>query len=122
MVGGENAETLADGSPGYGGVFVQSLLFFSRHPGVPGGRPRNSPDPNELFDEIFDPVRTGRPATLSEVEGVGDPQRVEQVQRAVRALWSIVGETTSHELGHSLKPEAFWRARRSHSRSSAHSP
>ena len=53
------------------------------------------------FDEIFDPVRS-HPATFAEAEGAGDPDRVAAVARAIRALSSIVGETTSHELGHSL--------------------
>lgn len=99
-IGGLNAATQSDGSAGYGGVFVDSLLFFSTHPDLPGAS-QSLLDPEPLFDEIFDPVRS-RPATLAEVRGEGDEERVAQVARAVRALSSIVGETTSHELGHSL--------------------
>ncbi len=97
-IGGANAETQMDGFPGYGGVFVESFFGFSEHPPddltMPGG-----PDPDPLFDEIFDPVRA-RPATLAEVDGSGD--RASDVDRAVRALASIIGETSAHELGHSL--------------------
>lgn len=100
-IGGTNAETQDDGYPGYGGVFVESLLYWSHHPDLPGRRPPSSPDPESLFDDIFDPVRA-QPATHAEVEGVGDPVRVREVERAVLALASIIGETTSHELGHSL--------------------
>lgn len=99
-IGGLNAETQSDGSAGYGGVFVDSLLFFSSHPDLPGAD-QSLLEPDPLFDEIFDPVRS-RPATFAEAEGSGDPDRVAQVERAIRALSSIVGETTSHELGHSL--------------------
>ena len=42
------------------------------------------------------------PATPAELAGTGTPARHAVVQRALRALGSIIGETTSHELGHSL--------------------
>jgi len=100
-IGGTNAETQDDGYPGYGGVFVESLLYWSNHPDLPGRRPPSSPDPESLFDDIFDPVR-GQPATHAEIEGIGDPARVREVERAIAALSSIIGEITSHELGHSL--------------------
>jgi hypothetical protein len=100
-IGGANAETQADGYPGYGGVFVESLLWWSRHPDLPAARPPGSPDPDPLFDELFDPVRL-RPATLAEIRGEGDPARVAVVARALDALASIIGETTAHELGHSF--------------------
>jgi hypothetical protein len=100
-VGGANAETQMDGSPGYGGVFVESLLWWSEHPELPGGRPPSSPSPEPLFDELFDPVRA-EPVTLAETMGVGDVDRISAVDRAIRALSSIIGETTAHELGHSF--------------------
>lgn len=100
-IGGANAQTQMDGSPGYGGVFVESLLWWSSHPDLSSERPPSSPPPEPLFDEMFDPVRR-RPATLAEVMGVGDPARLSEVDRAIRALGSIIGETTAHELGHSF--------------------
>lgn len=100
-IGGANAATQADGYPGYGGVFVESMLYWSSHPDLPGERPPSSPEPDPLFDEIFDPVRMS-PATRDEVLGMGDAARVDAVEHAIFALGSIVGETTSHELGHSL--------------------
>ncbi len=100
-IGGTNAQTQADGFPGYGGVFVQSLLWWSEHPELPGDRPPSSPDPEPLFDELFDPVRA-RPASRDEIEGSGTAERVAEIQRAIDALSSIIGETTAHELGHSL--------------------
>jgi hypothetical protein len=100
-IGGLNAETQFDGNRGYGGVFVESMLYFSSHPDLPGEPPASRPDPDPLFDEIFDPVRS-TPASLAEIRGEGDGERVNQVRRALEALANMIGETTAHELGHSL--------------------
>ena len=100
-IGGENSQTQEDGYPGYGGVFIDSFLYWSANPGLPGPRPAGSPPSEPLFDEIFGPVRA-QPATLAEADGEGATQRVEQVARAIRALGSMVGETSAHEVGHSL--------------------
>jgi hypothetical protein len=100
-IGGANAQTQADGFPGFGGVFVESMLWWSAHPDLPGDRPPSSPDPEPLFDEIFDPVRA-RPASRAEIEGTASPERRAEIERAIAALCSIAGETTAHELGHSL--------------------
>lgn len=100
-LGGENAATQEDGFPGYGGVFVESLLWWSSHPDLASERPPSSPPPDALFDEMFDPVRT-RPVTAAELAGDASPERLDEIDRAIRALSSIIGETTSHELGHSL--------------------
>lgn len=100
-IGGTNAETQADGYPGFGGVFVESFLYWSSHPDLPGERPLGAPDADPLFDEAFDPVRE-MAARRVEVEGGGDPDRAAAVRRAISALGSLIGETTSHEIGHSL--------------------
>jgi hypothetical protein len=98
-IGGSNAETQSDGFPGYGGVFVESFLYWSSHPELPGDRPPSAPDVEPLFDEIFDAVRA-QAATRAEVEGSGE--RAPIVERAVLALGSLIGETAAHELGHSF--------------------
>jgi hypothetical protein len=100
-IGGANAETQADGYPGFGGIFIESMLYWSSHPDLPGPEPVGRPEPDPLFDEIFDPVRAA-PATVEEVNGAGDPDRVAEVQRAITALSAMVGETAAHEIGHSL--------------------
>lgn len=100
-IGGQNAETQADGYPGFGGIFIESMLYWSSHPDLPGPEPAGRPEPDPLFDEIFDPVRLD-PATVAEVRGDGDAERVAKVQRAIAALGSMVGETAAHEIGHSL--------------------
>lgn len=98
-IGGTNALTQQDMFPGYGGVFVESFLYFSSHPDLPGGSASGAPDPDPLFDEVFDPIRA-RPATLGEV--LAEEGRIDAVQRALSGLASLVGETAAHELGHSL--------------------
>ena len=99
-IGGANAESQEDGYPGYGGVFIDSFMTWSSHTeGVDSGL--GGPDPDPLFDEIFDPVRA-QPATLAEAKGEGDALRVEEVARGVRTLGNIIGETSAHEVGHSL--------------------
>lgn len=95
-IGGANAETLMDGSPGYGGVFIVGFLFFSESDPPESGF---GPEPDPLFDEIFSGVRRS-PATLAEVQGQGE--RAAEVARAIRALANMIGETTAHELGHSF--------------------
>lgn len=109
-IGGVNALTREDGYPGYGGIFVESMLGFSMHP--PDGVYR-APNRDALFDEIFDPVRPdeGRSASSSEVADAPElvnmascpaKERAAQVACAMRVLGNLVGHTASHELGHAL--------------------
>ena len=100
-IGGENSETQADGFPGYGGIFIESYLWWSKDPGLTVARPPGAPLPDPVFDEVFGPVRE-QPAALDELLGQGDPARVAAVSRAVSALAALIGETAAHEVGHSL--------------------
>ena len=101
-IGGASAETQSDGAAGYGGVFIESYLYWSSDPGFGGSRPEGAPFEDPLFDPIFDPLRESQ-ATLQEVNGDSlDPQRVAIVAEAIRALGSVIGETVAHEVGHSL--------------------
>jgi hypothetical protein len=110
-IGGVNATTQADGFPGYGGVFVESLFIFSQHPdGL-------APDTGALdptFDDIFDPFRPdqdGIAVVANELLSAGQPDsgdacpadsRQDRLECAVWVLGSLIGTTVSHELGHSL--------------------
>lgn len=100
-IGGANAQTQADGYPGYGGVFIEAFLYFSSHPELPGAKPASAPEAVAAFDEIFDGVRK-KSATWSEYQGEGDFARVKAVRLAADTLARLVGETTAHEIGHSL--------------------
>lgn len=111
-IGGVNASTQEDGYPGYGGVFIESLFIFSKHPPWSAGNNRIASD---LFDEIFDPVRPDRsgapvraadlyggfvlPATSATCPGSSRQQRI---GCATLTLANLVSSTLSHEVGHSL--------------------
>jgi hypothetical protein len=110
-LGGVNALTQQDGYPGYGGVFLESMLGFSTHP--PSGITK-SPLADGLFDQLFDPFRADRGGTdltpdevaampaLDSTGGCPAGDRPTQTACAVRVLGNIVGSTASHEFGHSL--------------------
>jgi hypothetical protein len=112
-IGGVNASTQEDGSAGYGGVFIESLFAFSRHP---KGHARPIGDDDDLFDRIFDPFRPdagGRAVTsvdfgdggIPVLSGSGGCPAQDRRQAAACAVWtlgSLIGTTTSHEIGHSL--------------------
>ncbi len=112
-IGGVNAITQeVDGFPGYGGVFIESLLAFSEHP--PAGV-ATSDIGNPLFDRIFDEFRPDRGTPINSFDefggeipnltsGGGCPTQDRKLQAgcAVWVLGSLIGTTTSHELGHSL--------------------
>ncbi|MCA9564025.1 MAG: hypothetical protein KC561_11075, partial [Myxococcales bacterium] len=101
-IGGANAETQEGGFPGFGGVFIESFLFWSEDTSLNADRPVGAPPPDPLFDEIFGPVRRTS-ASLAEISGTsGDPSREAEVRRAILALSSMIGETSAHEVGHSL--------------------
>jgi hypothetical protein len=112
-IGGVNAQTLENGQPGFGGVFMESLFSFSQHP--PTGTVVTSEVASAAFDQIFDPFRPdrGQPVTTDELMGIPLPalesaafcpalDRPTRMACAVFVLGSVVGSTVSHELGHSL--------------------
>ena len=110
-IGGVNSKTQQDGFPGYGGVFLESLLGFSENP--PAGVMR-SPLHTPLFDEVFDTFRSqaGKKLTSAEVQklkpltsGAFCPSAGDRLEQAACAIWvlgNVIGSTVSHELGHSF--------------------
>jgi hypothetical protein len=113
QLGGVNATTQQDGYPGYGGVFVRSLMGFSKHPGsfaqmVPGA--------DDAFDHTFDPFRPdqgGTPVTSADLAGKTIPaltdgsscpgsDREGKIACAVFVMGNLIGGTLAHEIGHSL--------------------
>lgn len=98
-VGGENALGAIDGI-GYGGVFVESMFFWSDQP-LHDDRPLGAPSPDPLFDEVFDPVRYNEVVAGEWPEGASDERRTE-IERAIHALSSVIADTAAHEFGHTL--------------------
>ncbi|MCB9580869.1 MAG: hypothetical protein H6717_27820 [Polyangiaceae bacterium] len=114
-IGGVNAVTQEDGYPGFGGVFVESLFGFSKHPGK-FAESLEVADP--LFDQLFDPFRPdrhGTPVLAEDLANLDIPvlsdgfacpapsaPRAQQIACAVWALGSMIGTTTGHEVAHSL--------------------
>jgi hypothetical protein len=112
-IGGVNAVTQEDGSPGYGGVFVEGFFGFSKHP---NGLAMQLPDDNTTFDPIFDPFRLdagGLELTAGELATLDPPMlddgsscpahdRRGQISCAIWVLGTIIGSTMTHEVGHSL--------------------
>ena len=96
-VGGSNAAGAEDGY-GYGGVFIESFLYFSEHPPFTGSAPPSSPPSEPEFDRIFDPVRTQEATAADWPSGA----RAADVEQAIKTLASLIGDTASHEFGHSL--------------------
>lgn len=79
----------ADSGGTFGGIFVESFLNLSPKKG-------DNPLADPLFDQIFDPVMS-TPARIDETG-----ERAEQIDRAIKALGNLIGNTLSHEIGHSL--------------------
>lgn len=81
----------ADSNGAFGGVFVESFLQLSPRVG-------DNPLADPIFDEIFDPV-INQPVDGDEYPG---SPRDAQIERAIRTLGNLVGNTITHEIGHSL--------------------
>jgi hypothetical protein len=110
VIGGVNALTQQDGSPGYGGVFVDSLFAFSTHP---NGLAKPVAAPDAVFDSLFDPFRPdtgGDPVHVDELAALpavtsaqcpAEDRRI-RIACAIHALGSLIGTTVSHEVAHAL--------------------
>lgn len=108
-LGGVNAVTQQDGFPGYGGVFIESLMAFSFHPAVGD----SIPGADVMFDQLFDRFRpdygdiivaADLAAGIPPIEGEACPAsgRANGMACAVWAMGSLIGGTLAHEIGHSL--------------------
>jgi hypothetical protein len=108
-LGGVNAATQQDGYPGYGGVFIESLMGFSLHP----ARGESLPGADALFDQIFDPFRPDRGDIIVAADLAGGVPvrggadcpasgRRERIGCAVWTMGALIGTTLAHEIGHSL--------------------
>ncbi|QDG54359.1 hypothetical protein FIV42_27515 [Persicimonas caeni] len=95
-LGGVNAQSGEEFNNPYGGIFIESFSFFS---------PTLNPDSqytSPAFDRImkpFMPALDGEPIKGSEWP---DGPRREAIADAIHMVGSVIGNTVSHELGHSF--------------------
>lgn len=95
-LGGVNAQAAAEFNNPYGGIFIESFTLFS--PTLPPQNPAASPK----FDQIlgpFMPELGGTPVRGSEWP---DGPRTDDIEAAVRMVGSVIGNTVTHEVGHSI--------------------
>lgn len=96
VIGGLNASSQQQGYYAYGGVFLHSFLQFS-----PTLATEPLPIVSTRFDDIFSfcvPSLGGTPVTEADLTGA----RKDLVDEAVRVLGNLVGNTITHEVGHTL--------------------
>lgn len=96
IIGGSNAESQEQGFFAFGGVFIDSFVAFS--PSLDPGSPAIDP----AFDTIFAPFMPelgGQPVDAA--EWPGGPRQAE-INDAIAAMGSVIGNTITHEIGHSL--------------------
>lgn len=97
IIGGYNAETEENGYVAYGGVFPGEFRNLS--PTLGDDNPLASP----AFDDVFRPVMPelgGTPAAPG--ESSASDGRGAAIREAVRVFGNLVGNTVTHEVGHSL--------------------
>ncbi|MFN3197884.1 MAG: hypothetical protein ACE366_05635 [Bradymonadia bacterium] len=82
----------ADSNGAFGGIFVESFLQLS--PSRGNDNPLSSP----RFDEIFNPI-ISNPVGADEFPG---SDRDAAIEEAVYVLGNLIGNTVTHEIGHSL--------------------
>jgi hypothetical protein len=94
------AQSGGAGETEFGGVFVESFLFWSTEPLEGLARPASAQTSDPLFDSIFaEFIRV--PATLDELQSDSNI-RNDAATRAVEALAALIAETSAHEVGHAL--------------------
>lgn len=95
-IGGVNAQSGEEFNNPYGGIFIESFSFFS---------PTLNPDnqyASAAFDRImkpFMPALDGEPIKGTEWP---DGPRQAEIAEAIHMIGSVIGNTVSHELGHSF--------------------
>ncbi|MBN2495775.1 MAG: hypothetical protein JXR96_14375 [Deltaproteobacteria bacterium] len=96
VVGGMNADSREGGHYAFGGVFVSSYLAFSPKSEDP------MPLASEVFDDVFGPFMESQGGQPVEAREYPDGERGPEIGLAIHALGSMIGNTVSHEIGHTL--------------------
>ena len=98
-VGGENALGALDGYA-YGGIFVDSILYWSADPPF-DDRPEYAPNPDPRFDAIFDPLRQ-QEVVAGEYPDGATGERLAAIEAAASFFVHVVADIGAHEFGHTL--------------------
>ncbi len=95
-LGGVNADAAEEFNNPYGGIFIASFTFFSAELSP------DNPHASEKFDEILRPFMPELGGTP--VRGTEWPEgpRSDAIERAIQMVGSVIGNTVTHEVGHSL--------------------
>ena len=96
VVGGENADSGELGYFVYGGVFIDSFKVFSPSLATEGNL--GSP----FFDQLFSPFMSELGGSAVEATEYPSGPRSEEIAEAIRVMGNLIGNTLSHEIGHSL--------------------
>lgn len=95
-LGGVNVNSADEYNTPFGGVFIESFDFFSKEL-----NPDNA-DASTEFDRVFGPFMPslgGTPVRGTEYPG---GERSAQIDEAIWVFGSVIGNTCTHEIGHSL--------------------
>jgi len=95
-LGGVNADAAEEFNNPYGGIFISSFTFFS--PTLNEGNPNAS----ETFDAILEPFMPELGGTPVRGTEWPDGRRADEIERAIHMVGTVVGNTVTHEIGHSL--------------------
>ncbi len=96
-LGGVNANSADEFNTPFGGVFIESFDYFS-----PTLNPEGGEDGSPEFDRVMGPFMRdlgGTPVRGTEYPG---GERDAQIEEAVKMVGSVIGNTCTHEIGHSL--------------------
>ena len=96
VVGGWNADSAEAGTAAFGGVFISSYLGFSPSLDEP------MPLATELFDEIFGPFMPSLGGQKVEDGELPNGDRADQIGLAILSLANMIGNTLTHEMGHTM--------------------
>ncbi|MBW2702498.1 MAG: hypothetical protein JRF33_16885 [Deltaproteobacteria bacterium] len=96
VVGGLNADSRESGHYAFGGVFVSSYIAFSNKLENPMAIA------SDTFDEIFGPFMEEQGGSPVESTEYPDGPRATEIDLAIHAMGSMIGNTLAHEIGHTL--------------------
>ena len=95
-LGGINVNSADEYNTPFGGVFIESFDFFS-----PTVNPDNA-DASPEFDRVFGPFMPALGGTPVRGTEYPDGPRAAAIDEAIWVFGSVIGNTCTHEIGHSL--------------------